>query len=64
VDGTNPKIRLLQRDKLEEVGSSGHLGQGAGQFRNANSIAVDSRDVYISETGEGKPVQKFVPGRK
>lgn len=62
VDGTNQKIRLLQRDTLELVGSFGGPGQGAGQFRNAHSIAVDSKNnVYISETGDGKRVQKFVP---
>lgn len=65
VDGTNQKILLLQRDTLEIVGSFGRLGQGAGQFRNAHSIAVDSKNnVYISETGEGKRAQKFVPSRK
>jgi DNA-binding beta-propeller fold protein YncE len=61
VDGTNQKIWILQKETLEAVGSFGQLGQGAGQFRNAHSIAVDSKNnVYISETGEGKRVQKFV----
>jgi DNA-binding beta-propeller fold protein YncE len=61
VDGGNQKVRILQADSLEEVGSFGGLGQGAGQFRNAHSIAVDSKgNIYISETGEGKRVQKFV----
>ncbi len=65
VDGTNQQILLLQRDSLEIVGSFGHPGQGAGQFRNAHSIAVDSKNnVYVSETGEGKRIQKFVPVRK
>jgi DNA-binding beta-propeller fold protein YncE len=62
VDGANQKVRIFQRDTLEEVGSFGHEGASAGQFRNAHSIAVDSKNnVYISETGEGKRVQKFVP---
>ena len=61
VDGGNQKVRILQADSLEEVGSFGGVGQGAGQFRNAHSIAVDSKgNIYISETGEGKRVQKFV----
>ena len=58
------KFGVLQADSLEEVGSFGGVGQGAGQFRNMHSIAVDFKgNIYISETGEGKRVQKFVPKR-
>ena len=65
VDGANQKVRVFQKDTLEEVAAFGRLGASAGQFRNAHSIAVDSKNnVYIGEAGEGKRVQKFVPSRK
>jgi len=61
VDGRNQVVRILQADSLEETGSFGGVGPGAGQFRNAHSIAVDSKNnVYVGEAGEGKRVQKFV----
>ena len=62
VDGRNQVVRILQANSLEEIGSFGSVGPEAGQFRNAHSIAVDSKNnVYIGEAGDGKRVQKFVP---
>jgi DNA-binding beta-propeller fold protein YncE len=60
-DGSNQKVWILQRDSLEVVGSFGHLGHSAGQFRNVHGITVDSKgNVYTAEVSEGKRVQKFV----
>src|SRR5262245_6359676 len=58
-DGTNQVVRILRRDSLEIVGEFGSGGHWAGQFYGAHNIASDSRgNVYITETYEGKRVQK------
>jgi DNA-binding beta-propeller fold protein YncE len=60
-DGTNQLIRILRRGSLEIVGEFGGAGHWAGQFYGAHNIASDSKgNVYITETYEGKRVQKFV----
>ena len=39
-----------------------HAGHWAGQFYGAHNLAVDSKgNLFITETYEGKRVQKFVP---
>jgi DNA-binding beta-propeller fold protein YncE len=60
-DGTNEVVWQLLRNSLEVVGNFGSGGHGAGQFYGAHSIAADSKgNVFITETYEGKRVQKFV----
>ena len=60
-DGTNQQIWILRRDTLEVVSAFGRAGHWAGQFYGAHNIAADaSGNIYISETYEGKRVQKFV----
>jgi len=42
------------------VSSFGAAGHWAGQFYGAHNIAVDSSgDLFVTETYEGKRVQKF-----
>jgi DNA-binding beta-propeller fold protein YncE len=60
-DGTNQLVRILRRSTLEIVGQFGGGGHWAGEFYGAHNIAADSRgNVYISESYEGKRVQKFI----
>jgi len=60
-DGTNQRVRVLLRDSLEVVSTFGGAGHWAGQFYGAHNLAVDSKgNLYITETYEGKRVQKFV----
>ena len=60
-DGTNQQIWILKRDTLEVVGAFGGAGRWAGQFYGAHNIAMDDAgNIFITETYEGKRVQKFV----
>ena len=44
------------------LGAFGRSGRQAGQFHWVHNLAVDSRgDVFTTEVGDGKRVQKFVP---
>jgi DNA-binding beta-propeller fold protein YncE len=59
-DGTNQQIWILARETLEVVTAFGRAGHWAGQFYGAHNIAADSRgNLYVTETYEGKRVQKF-----
>lgn len=59
-DGTNQQVWVLRRDTLQVVSAFGHAGRWAGQFYGAHNLAVDSKgNLFISETYEGKRVQKF-----
>jgi len=59
-DGTNQQVYVLERKSLEVVGTFGGAGHWAGQFYGAHNLAVDSKgSLYITETYEGKRVQKF-----
>jgi len=59
-DGTNQQVYVLERKSLEVVGTFGGAGHWAGQFYGAHNLAVDSKgNLYITETYEGKRVQKF-----
>ena len=60
IDGTNQQVYVLRRATLEIVGTFGGGGHWAGQFYGAHNIAANSRgDLFITETYEGKRVQKF-----
>jgi DNA-binding beta-propeller fold protein YncE len=60
-DGTNQQIWILRRETLEVVGAFGRAGHWAGQFYGAHNIASDRQgNIYITETYEGKRVQKFL----
>jgi DNA-binding beta-propeller fold protein YncE len=59
-DGTNQLIYVLDRDTLQVVSTFGGAGHWAGQFYGAHNLAVNSRgDLFITETYEGKRVQRF-----
>jgi len=60
IDGTNQQVYVLRRESLEVVSTFGGAGHWAGQFYGAHNLAVDSKgNLYITETYEGKRVQKF-----
>jgi len=59
-DGTNQQVYIVLRKSLEVVDTFGGAGHWAGQFYGAHNLAVDSKgNLYITETYEGKRVQKF-----
>jgi len=59
-DGTNQRIYVLRRASLEVVSAFGAAGRWAGQFYGAHNLAVDSHgNLFVTETYEGKRVQKF-----
>jgi hypothetical protein len=59
-DGMNMKVRILDRNTLEELSSFGDGGRQPGQFYAVHSLATDSKgNIYTVETYEGKRVQKF-----
>jgi hypothetical protein len=59
-DGTNQQVYVLERNSLEVVSTFGGAGHWAGQFYGAHNLAVNSKgDLFITETYEGKRVQKF-----
>jgi len=59
-DGTNQLIYVLDRQTLQVVSTFGGAGHWAGQFYGAHNLAVNAKgDLFITETYEGKRVQKF-----
>jgi hypothetical protein len=61
IDGTNQQVWTVRRDTLEILGAWGQGGRWAGQFYGAHNLAADSKgNLFITETYEGKRVQKFV----
>ncbi len=60
-DGVNDKIRIIDRQTLQEVTNFGDGGRQPGQFHAVHSIAVDHEgNLYTTETYEGKRVQRFL----
>ena len=60
-DGTNEKVRVIEREGLQEITNFGDGGRQPGQFYGVHSIAADSKgNLYTTETYEGKRVQRFV----
>jgi glyoxylase-like metal-dependent hydrolase (beta-lactamase superfamily II) len=60
IDGTNQQVYMLRRASLEVVDTFGGGGHWAGQFYGAHNIAADSHgNLFITETYEGKRIQKF-----
>jgi DNA-binding beta-propeller fold protein YncE len=61
IDGTNQQVYVLDRKSLHVLSTFGSAGHWAGQFYGAHNLAVNSKgDLFITETYEGKRVQKFV----
>ena len=60
-DGTNERVRILERDTMTELASFGRGGRQPGEFYGVHSIAVDSKgNIYTTETFEGKRLQRFL----
>ena len=60
-DGTNEKVRVIERETLAELTNFGDGGRQPGQFYGVHSIATDSKgNLYTTETYEGKRLQRFV----
>jgi hypothetical protein len=60
-DGTNEKVRVIDRASMKEITNFGDGGRQPGQFFGVHSIATDSKgNIYTTETYEGKRLQRFV----
>ena len=60
-DGVNEKVKIIDRQTLEELTTFGDGGRYPGQFYGVHSIAIDSKgNLYTTETYEGKRIQRFV----
>ena len=60
-DGSNSRVRILDRQTLNELTAFGDGGRYPSQFTGLQGVATDSKgNLYTSETYEGKRVQKFV----
>jgi DNA-binding beta-propeller fold protein YncE len=60
-DGSNEIIWQVVRQSLEVAGWWGAAGHRAGEFFGVHSIAADSKgNLYMTETYEGKRVQRFL----
>jgi len=63
-DAGNGRVHIFNRKTLVEVGAFGRIGRYAGQFIFMHNLASDSRgNLYVSEVGSGRRVQKFVQTR-
>jgi hypothetical protein len=60
-DGVNEKVKVIDRQTLQELTTFGDGGRQPGQFYGVHSIAIDSKgNLYTTETYEGKRVQRFI----
>jgi DNA-binding beta-propeller fold protein YncE len=60
-DGRNQRVRVIDRQSLEELTNFGRGGRYPGHFFSLHSIATDSQgNIYTTETYQGKRIQKFV----
>jgi DNA-binding beta-propeller fold protein YncE len=60
VTSGDQKIRILDRQSLQVLGTIGRLGHYAGQFHHITDITVDSKGNIYTGENEGRRVQKFV----
>ena len=60
-DGVNEKVKIIDRQTLQELTTFGDGGRYPGQFYGVHSIAIDSKgNLYTTETYEGKRIQRFL----
>ena len=60
-DGKNARIRIVDRQTMQEVSTVGTGGRYAGQFQAVHSIDTDSHgNLYATETYEGRRLHKFI----
>ena len=61
VDGKNSRIRIINRQTMQEVSTLGTGGRYPGQFQAIHSIDSDSQgNLYVTETYQGRRLHKFV----
>jgi hypothetical protein len=61
LDGRSNRVWILQRADLKILGSFGHGGRFAGGLTTPHNMATDSKgNIYVTESGEGKRVQRFL----
>ena len=60
-DGTNKKVQIVDRQKMEHVGFfGGYSGHGVGEFSHIHSIATDSDgNIYLGEVDTGRRVYRW-----
>ncbi len=60
-DAGNGRIHVFDRRTLQELRAFGRIGRYAGEFVFLHNLATDSAgNLYVSEVGNGRRVQKFV----
>jgi sugar lactone lactonase YvrE len=60
-DAGNGRVHVFDRASLREVSFFGRIGRYAGEFVFMHNLATDSQgNLYVSEVGNGRRVQKFV----
>ncbi len=60
-DGKNSRIRIIERESLQEISTLGTGGRQPGTFQAIHSIATDSQgNIYVTETYQGRRIHKFV----
>jgi DNA-binding beta-propeller fold protein YncE len=60
-DAGNGRVHVFDRLTLQEVSFFGRIGRYAGEFVFLHNLATDSKgNLYVSEVGNGRRVQKFV----
>ena len=60
-DAGNGRVHVFDRLTLREVNFFGRIGRYAGEFVFLHNLATDSKgNLYVSEVGNGRRVQKFV----
>jgi DNA-binding beta-propeller fold protein YncE len=60
-DGVNEKVKIVDRQTLQELTTFGDGGRQPGEFYGVHSIAIDSKgNLYTTETYEGKRLQRFL----
>ena len=60
-DGANGRIYIVRRADGQTLGAFGRTGRMAGEFKWIHNLAIDrDGNLYTSEVGFGRRVQKFV----
>ena len=60
LDGANHRVHVLLRESLQELGYFGRHGHWGGELDVPHNMAIDSKgNLYITETLEGRRVQRF-----
>ena len=60
-DGANGRIYIVRRSDGQTLGAFGRTGRMAGEFKWIHNLAIDrDGNLYTSEVGFGRRVQKFV----